>query len=282
MKRPAVLAAVLVCAATACDDPKIRDAVIDIVVDEVEKELERRADDEPAAAIEEERMSNRGNLAIESFSTSKRHLQDIHGGLHERTLYCGCSFDAGSKRIDLKSCGYEVRRNKERAQRVEFEHVVPASRFGRTFSAWVEGHASCVRKRKGKAREFKGRECAERASTPYKLMQADMHNLFPAVGEVNGDRSNDPYGEVAGEPREYGRCDVEFGGGVAEPAERARGEIARAMLYMAWAYPERVVLSDAERAWCERWSEKDPPERWEKERARKIEAIQGNPNPFVK
>ncbi|MEM1347765.1 MAG: endonuclease, partial [Myxococcota bacterium] len=85
-----------------------------------------------------------------------------------------------------------------------------------------------------------------------------------------------------GELRAYGRCDVEFGDGLAEPAARARGEIARAMLYMAWAYPKRVVLSDEERAWCIHWSERDPPEPWERARARKIHAIQGNPNPFVR
>lgn len=35
-------------------------------------------------------------------------------------------------------------------------------------------------------------------------MEADLHNLTPAVGELNGDRSNLPYGIVKGEPREYG------------------------------------------------------------------------------
>jgi len=29
--------------------------------------------------------------------------------------------------------------------------------------------------------------------------EADMHNLVPAIGEINGDRSNYPYGNIRGE-----------------------------------------------------------------------------------
>ncbi|MEM1348031.1 MAG: endonuclease, partial [Myxococcota bacterium] len=179
----------------SCEDPKVREAIVDVVLDEVGRELERRG------VVADERVSNRGNLSIASFSTSRRYLRDIHGDVHTRTLYCDCRFDPQSKRVDLKGCGYQARKNKKRAERVEFEHVVPASRFGRTFVAWAQGHDDCVRERDAGAKRYKGRACAERVSHTYKLMQADMHNLFPAVGEVNGDRSNDPYGEVDGELR---------------------------------------------------------------------------------
>ncbi len=43
-------------------------------------------------------------------------------------------------------------------------------------------------------------------------MEAVLHNLAPSVGELNGDRSNHPYGIVEDEPREYGACDFEVGG----------------------------------------------------------------------
>ena len=41
-------------------------------------------------------------------------------------------------------------------------------------------------------------------------MQADMYNLYPAIGEVNGRRSNYSMAIIEGEKREFGRCDVEI------------------------------------------------------------------------
>lgn len=41
---------------------------------------------------------------------------------------------------------------------------------------------------KGKA--YKGRKCANKANAEYRYMQADMHNLFLAIGAVNAMRSN--------------------------------------------------------------------------------------------
>jgi len=40
-------------------------------------------------------------------------------------------------------------------------------------------------------------------------MQADMHNLFPAFGVINGLRSNYPMSIIKGEERKFGECDVE-------------------------------------------------------------------------
>ncbi len=139
--------------------------------------------------------------------------------------------------IDREACGLEARKNETRSDRVEWEHVVPASWFGRDRSCWTEGHELCVR-RSGEA--YKGRDCCTKRGVDPDFLAAhnDPHNLFPAGGEVNGDRSNHPFGEVEGEPRVYGTCDVEIGGKpkVAEPADGVRGEIARAMLYMGDAY----------------------------------------------
>ena len=40
-------------------------------------------------------------------------------------------------------------------------------------------------------------------------MEADMYNLFPAIGEVNGLRSNYPMTIIKGEEREFGKWDGE-------------------------------------------------------------------------
>jgi deoxyribonuclease-1 len=222
-------------------------------------------------------VARRGNTKLESFSGAKRELMKIHGD-RPRTLYCGCGFDV-NKSIDLRECGYRIRKNEDRAARVEFEHVVPASDFGNQLDAWTKGHPKCVR---SGGKKYKGRRCAEKASREFELMQADMHNLQPAVGEVNGDRLNYVMAELEGEPREYGKCDVEIRDQKIEPRPSVRGDIARAYFYMDWAYPQYRIIPDPKtRAMFERWAEDDPVDSWERKRARRIAEAQGNTNPFV-
>jgi hypothetical protein len=101
-----------------------------------------------------------------------------------------------------------VRKNENRASRVEWEHVVPAWQFGHQRQCWQDG----------------GRKnCAK--DPEYRKMESDMHNLQPAVGEVNGDRGNFMYSQWNGGEGQYGQCamKVDFKDKVAEPPARARG-----------------------------------------------------------
>lgn len=138
-------------------------------------------------------------------------------------FYCGCKIDWQGKKgvIDLESCGYKVRKNENRASRVEWEHVVPAWQFGHQRQCWQDG----------------GRKnCAK--DPEYRKMESDMHNLQPAVGEVNGDRGNFMYSQWNGGDGQYGQCamKVDFKDKVAEPPVRARGAIARTYFYMRDRY----------------------------------------------
>lgn len=115
-------------------------------------------------------------------------------------------------------------------------------------------------------------------------MEGDLHNLLPAVGELNADRSDRPYGEVAGEPREYGACDFEVDrgagrGGVTEPPAAVRGDVARIWLYAVDVWG--LVLTPEEATTFRAWSAEDPVDSWELERDRRIEAAQGNRNHHV-
>ncbi len=84
-----------------------------------------------------------------------------------------------------------------------------------------------------------GRRTENCAKDPvYRKMESDMHNLQPAVGEVNGDRANFMYGQWNGGEGQYGQCamKVDFKDKVAEPPARARGSIARTYFYMRDTY----------------------------------------------
>jgi len=132
---------------------------------------------------------------------------------------------------------------------------------------------------KGKA--YKGRKCAEKANEAFRYMQADMYNLYPAVGEINGLRSNYPYAEIPGEKRRFGDCDMEIEDGKAEPPEHIRGDIARTYFYMNWAYPSHRLINSENGKMFEAWDQSDQVDRWECERARRIMNLQKNRNPFV-
>ena len=133
--------------------------------------------------------------------------------------------------------------------------------------------------RRGKT--FKGRRCAEKASREYRLMQADMYNLFPAVGAVNAVRRNSQYAELPDIRSSFGLCRAKAQGNRFEPPDRSKGELARAVLYMDQEYPA-YTLTPQEKSLFLIWSRQDPVDAWECTRARRIEALQGNENRIVK
>ena len=118
------------------------------------------------------------NTQISSFLKSKKLLLKVYKD-NSVTLYCGCSFKG--KKPNLSSCGYIPKKDRKRANRIEWEHVVPAHAFGKSFSEWRNGHPKCVSKN---GKKFKGRKCTQKINEEYRRMQADMFNLYPAIGEV--------------------------------------------------------------------------------------------------
>ncbi|MEH6824746.1 MAG: endonuclease [Motiliproteus sp.] len=200
-----------------------------------------------------------------SFSAAKRLAADIYAD-NPTTFCCGCDITRQGKKLtpDLGSCGYTPRKQPKRASRVEWEHVMPAHHFGHQRQCWQQG----------------GRKNCKK-DPAFKRMESDLHNLVPAIGEVNGDRSNYRYGMIEGEPRAYGACDFEVGfkGRVAEPAPNMRGDVARIYFYMRDRYD--LTLSKAQTRLFTAWSKLDPVDCWECERDRRIAEVQGNHNGYV-
>ena len=150
-------------------------------------------------------------------------------------------FQAGLPKGHVPSENYTPKRSNKRSKRIEWEHIVPAHAFGQSFKEWRDGDPDCVNK---KGKPFKGRNCARKAAIPYRYMEADMHNLVPTVGEINGLRSNYSFGMIPGEKRQFGSCDMEIESRTAEPAPHIRGDIARIYMYMDWAYPGHGVKQE--------------------------------------
>lgn len=217
-----------------------------------------------------------GNERSESFAKAKRTLEEKVYYDHRVTVYCGYTFDE-DKRISLPA-GFSTKKHHQRAERMEWEHAVPAENFGRAFPEWRDGSPLCIDS-KGKA--YKGRKCAEHASREYRLMQADMYNLFPAVGAVNAVRSNKQYSELPAAAPAFGTCPAKVEGKRFEPPQNSKGELARAGLYMDKEYPA-FRLSRQQKRLFEAWSRQDPVDEWECTRTKRIEDLQGNENTVVK
>ena len=218
---------------------------------------------------------NKGNTTNDSFNKAKRMLlQQVYKG-QGRTFYCGCPFQ--NKKL-LPCDNYKPKKKSKRSKRIEWEHVVPAAHFGQSFKEWRDGHPECV---DSKGKSFKSRDCASKMNMKYRYMESDMYNLVPAIGEINLLRLNYRFGMIAGEDREFGACDMEISGKVAEPPEHVRGDIARTYQYMAWAYG-RGIIGKTNKKLFQAWSKQDPVDAWECERTKIIEGIQGNENPIMK
>ena len=194
-------------------------------------------------------------------------------GDNEVTLYCGCNYT--NKTPDLQACGYDGSGQSQaaRATRTEAEHITPASWFGRTRACYRSN--LCPTNAGFKS----SRQCCEQIDRYFETALNDLHNLAPAVGQVNAIRSNHPYGLVANEDRDFGTCDFEFENNVAEPTDNIRGDIARIYFYMEATYG--LTVSPQDRALLETWSAADPPDTRELERNELVKAIQGRGNSFV-
>ncbi|MCW2271590.1 Endonuclease-1 precursor [compost metagenome] len=183
-------------------------------------------------------------------------------------LYCGCKWTWVGKsggRVDARSCGYETRKQQSRAERTEWEHIVPAWTFGHQRKCWQNG----------------GREQCVDSDPVFRAMEADLFNLYPAVGEVNGDRSHFNYGMVSGVAPQYGQCTtkVDFQQKAAEPRDEVKGLVARTTFYMFDRY--KLNMSRQQQQLLMAWDKQHPVTTWERERNRRIAAIMGHANPFV-
>ena len=241
-------------------------------------------------------LGSTGNHGIRGFDEAKKELGKIYAAAGQHIdLYCGCTFLAEpgrGMRVDLAGCGYAPARDAARAERIEWEHAVPASAFGHTFAEWREGHPKCVDSRNKK---FHGRRCARTASAEFARIEADLHNLFPVVGEVNGLRGDLPMGVLDPPDRphggaarggsqatfKFGACQSAIERGVFLPRREVRGDLARAYKYMAESYPDRGLIDDAHRPVFDAWDAEDPVDAWERDRNKRIAARQGNSNRFI-
>jgi deoxyribonuclease I len=157
-------------------------------------------------------------------------------------------------------CGRRFGSHKDRS--INIEHVFPMS--------WSLKRFSC-----------RDREQCRRISPQFNKVESDMHNLYPAIGEINQARSSYAFSMIDGERRQFGKCDFEIDpdNHRAEPRPASRGNIARAMFYMHDRYGLTIFKRQGEM--LKQWHREDPPDAEERRRNNIIEKIQGSRNRFI-
>lgn len=218
----------------------------------------------PAKPVEAVALVNsKKQVGHRNFNSAKKILPEVFADMEE-DFYCGCKYTG--KDVDFASCGYEPRKNANRAARIEWEHVVPASHMGSQRQCWQEG----------------GRKNCSGKDPLFDMMEGDLNNLVPAVGEVNGDRGDMSYGAWTNNPEPvYGQCKSipDFKGKRFQPRKEVRGRAARISLYMHSRYRMNISKQD-KKLWCA-WAKTYPVDDWEKTRNEQIIRWQGEGNTFV-
>lgn len=210
---------------------------------------------------------------IRTYEQAKFYLEERVFFDHPYTLYCEAEYDEDKNLLQIPG---GINKNSARAKRMEWEHIVPAAYFGRHFEEWTTGHPYC----ESHGKKYAGRKCASQLSRDFQKIEADMYNLYPAIGAINAARGHKEYMLLPNALPEFGECGVKIKGNGFEPPDRAKGIVARAALYMAERYPQ-AQISGQKKLMFEDWSKRFPPDQWECERARRIKKLQGNPNPFI-
>ncbi len=160
-------------------------------------------------------------------------------------------------------CGYKFAVSKKTASglNIGIEHIYPTARMTKD--------AACDSRM----------QCRESRNEKFIRMEADLHNMYPASQSVITHRYNFNYGLINGEDWRFEDCDLEWKSGVIEPRQIARGNIARAMLYMHSQY--KIPVDRKTLVLYKVWNKVDPPSKQELKRNNIIERLQGNRNPYI-
>ena len=207
-----------------------------------------------------------------SFAQAKKIADQLFSE-NRQTLYCQCEFDEFNE-INLDSCNMQSANPIKRAHQMEWEHIMPAEMFGHHFECWQKPLCE------NKGKRFKGRRCCGKINTEFKHIEAELYNLWPAVGLVNQARSNYRYAKLENEPSFHG-CEFKINKKLhrAEPPDRIKGLVARASLFVSNHYG--IHLSDDERLLFNSWNKLYPPTESERKWANQVAQVEGYNNPYI-
>ncbi|MCB5228157.1 endonuclease [Alishewanella sp. 16-MA] len=211
-----------------------------------------------------------------NFEQAKVLLKQVYQD-KPQTFYCDCPISwvgRSGGRVDHAACGFAVYSPKglpsaatlARAARSEVEHIIPISWVGKQLQCWQKG----------------GRKNCQQNDPLFNRIEADLFNLTYAVGQINGLRSDLPFGMVSTTlTAQFGQCDIKIDtqNRKVQPKMTIRGDIARVAFYMADRY--NLTLSRQDQQLYMAWHLQDPVSAIEQQRHARTAALTGRSNPFI-
>lgn len=132
---------------------------------------------------------------------------------------------------------------------------------------------------------YKGLNCCKRTDQLFNIMLYDLHNRLPVIHSIAKNIHTHRFDTIS-EPNEsaiiyYPNCAfrVHSKQKIIEPNHQLKGEIARIYLYMQDTY--HLSIQESQLELFKKWHQANPPSKWEKQKNRAIQKIQGNVNPYV-
>jgi endonuclease I len=158
---------------------------------------------------------------------------------------------------------YCERKFRRKNDSLDLEHAYPAG--------WMAGARQCGSRR----------DC-QSSDEGFGYIEADFHNLFPAYDVANRERSSNLFGPLGDDaPRPITNCPLKVDkiANIAEPRKIVRGNLARAIFYIAYTYDlpvDRAMLPH-----LIEWHRADPVTRDERRIHDRMSRVQETTNGFV-
>ncbi len=215
---------------------------------------------------------NAANAKKNAYLAAKKNLLNIYQSNPE-SFYCKKQFNQKGELLFL-----EPELISQNARTITWEHLVPLSHLGGQRLCWKQ---PICHSQHGKA--YKGRRCCHDSDSLFQRMEADMHNLVPAIPSINHARHDYEFAILPSSDDliSIPHCDIviDKANHQIQPPPHTRGMIARAYLYMHQQY--QIPLTNQALSQYQQWHRLHPPSEWEKARNLKIATVQGNTNPFI-
>ena len=180
------------------------------------------------------------------FIMQRVHLKQDDIGYFVYDVYCNVKF---RRNVSPKSMPDHKQLN--------IEHTWPRSRFG-----------------------------VKKGSSKFRQMEADLHHLYPTNSVANSTRGSYHFSQFQISGVRLFECPASKKGYITstgadgfEPPEAHKGNVARALFYMAIRYDLRI--SADEEFFLRQWNIMDPVDKEELLRNDAVEELQGNRNPFI-
>ena len=221
----------------------------------------------PTIPIEPETFEWNDKSLLRTFDNAKTISKALAVKLNSRELYADCTMKMIDNKLTIvfNKCSYVPRKAGKKNSVPDIEHIAAASWYPSITDqpCWKENRNNCAKD-----------------NAAFNNFYTDLHNLYPALAEINRDRSNRRWCDSKLKPT-YGKTGfiLDLNADCVTPPNNKKGDVARVMLYMNQQH--HLNLSEQDIRLFNRWSANDKVNNEEVQRNTLVFHIQHTCNLFI-